>query len=614
MPHRDTTAVISSTYYSKMRAPALETICSGQELEIPPKPEAISISGQGRHGKGKPRRVVIFALLSLVVLTQAFDTTCISVTLPIIATDLDATASESLSLGTAFLLATTIAQPLFTEFSHVVGWKPAFLSALAISIAGSITCGCAQKTDVLLTGRIIQGIGAGGPQPLAAVILTDLFPIRERAWWISFLNIPWAIGTASGPLLGGFFTQTEAIGWRWLFWLNLPPLAVSMVAAWVWLGYDKPMKSFGWRQLASVDWIGISLFVISAAALSIPLSWVSSHFPWSSLKVIIPLCFGVTGFVVLGWYETSVATKPMFRPSLFRRVSTVFQFVNITLHGILMWVTLYYLSLFYLGVKGLSPLLTGVWALPAILTVAPLAVVVGQIASRTGHYRSFLLVGWGLTIPVYFVMTLIKEETADWELILISFSLGVSLGTLVPGMSIGVQATVSNADAGHAVAMMYILRAGGQTMGVAIGQSVFCSRLNKLLEEQGIGGDDTQNLTKSMGHSLVYLKGNEEPLLEAVAQALQTVWFTSAALATVAATLAVFTSCPRLLKDNEDGAQVVNWHKPGGQTCDKPSEEGQWRGQRRRPSGIAGERIASTERRVSPSCQLEQRARAIQAN
>lgn len=121
--------------------------------------------------------------------------------------------AESLSLGTTFLLATTVTQPIFSELSHVIGRKPAYLAALAVFISGTILCGCAQDSTVLLIGRTVQGAGAGGPQALSAMILTDLFPLRQRARWVSFLNISWALGTIAGPLLGGAFTENKDIGW-----------------------------------------------------------------------------------------------------------------------------------------------------------------------------------------------------------------------------------------------------------------------------------------------------------------------------------------------------------------------------------------------------------------
>ncbi|KAF7535129.1 hypothetical protein G7Z17_g13261 [Cylindrodendrum hubeiense] len=170
-------------------------------------------------------RIPIFLVLSLVTLTQAFDATCICVTLPTIASELDASVSESLSLGTTFLLATTVTQPIFSELSHVVGRKPAYLTALAIFMGGTIICGCARNSIVLLVGRSVQGAGAGGPQALSAVILTDLFSLRQRARWVSFLNISWALGTIAGPLLGGAFAQNENIGWGQAFSSDMTSLS-----------------------------------------------------------------------------------------------------------------------------------------------------------------------------------------------------------------------------------------------------------------------------------------------------------------------------------------------------------------------------------------------------
>lgn len=66
---------------------------------------------------------------------------------------------------------------------------------------------------MLLVGRSIQGVGAGGPQPLGAMILVDLYPLRKRSKMVSYLTAPWALGTALGPVLGGIFTSSEAMGW-----------------------------------------------------------------------------------------------------------------------------------------------------------------------------------------------------------------------------------------------------------------------------------------------------------------------------------------------------------------------------------------------------------------
>lgn len=129
-----------------------------------------------------------------------------------IADELNASVSESLSLGTSFLLAMTVSQPLFIEFSSVWGRKVAYVSTVLVFIVGTLICGCANSSTLLLVGRCVQGVGAGGPQPLAAMILADIYPIRKRSKLVAFLNIPWAVGTALGPILGGIFTDSD-IGW-----------------------------------------------------------------------------------------------------------------------------------------------------------------------------------------------------------------------------------------------------------------------------------------------------------------------------------------------------------------------------------------------------------------
>ena len=130
-----------------------------------------------------------------------------------IAHELNASTSESLSLGIVFLLGATGAQPIFIEFSAVTGRKLAYLFALVLFVGGTVVCGAATSTKMLLAGRGIQGFGAGGPLPLGALILTDLFTLRKRSKWVSFLNVSWALGTVSGPLIAGVFTQNEHIGW-----------------------------------------------------------------------------------------------------------------------------------------------------------------------------------------------------------------------------------------------------------------------------------------------------------------------------------------------------------------------------------------------------------------
>jgi MFS family permease len=116
-------------------------------------------------------------------------------------------------MGSVFLLATAIAQPIFAEMAHVVGRRPAYVASLVVFIAGTVLCGSAESSIMLLTGRAVQGVGSGGPQALSGIIHADMFTIRERSRWMSYQHVSWALGTIAGPIIGGAVVQNKDSQW-----------------------------------------------------------------------------------------------------------------------------------------------------------------------------------------------------------------------------------------------------------------------------------------------------------------------------------------------------------------------------------------------------------------
>ncbi|KAI8723882.1 MFS domain-containing protein [Fusarium sp. LHS14.1] len=512
------------------------------------------------------RKVGILVVMNTVALVQAFDATCICVTLPALAKELDASFSESLSMGSVFLLATAISQPIFAELAHVIGRRPAYIAALTIFISGTILCGAARNSLMLLAGRVVQGVGSGGPQALSGMILADLFPIRERSRWVAYQNVSWALGTIAGPLVGGAFVENVDSNWRWIFWCTLPFLGCSFIGCIFMLGYDSHQRN--WRLIKDLDWIGILLFAISSVSILLPLTWGGSRFPWKSAQVLVPIGISIVSFVALGAYER-VAKKPMFRQSLFRNRSTILQFINAMIHGIIMWMVLYYLAVFFLGVKGKSPLMTGVWALPATVTVAPVAAVVGIVAYKTGKYQGFMIGGWGLLVAILGAMTVLDQDTTTHTTLIIILLLGIAMGLLIPVMSIGVQATVEEGDVGHAISMIYALRTMGQCLGIAIGITVFSSQLRTELKSMNQDTDHANNAMKLIKVSIEQGGFGRKKMTEAVVMALKHLWATGSALAGLAFILGLFARCPKLPKNPEDHVEQATGFPatPIGRVC-----------------------------------------------
>ncbi|KAM0344332.1 hypothetical protein ACHAPU_007690 [Fusarium lateritium] len=499
------------------------------------------------------RNLGILFVMNTVALVQAFDATCISVVLPALARELDATFSEALSMGSIFLLATAISQPIFAELAHVVGRRPAYIASLVIFMVGTILCGAAKSSSMLLGGRAVQGVGSGGPQALSGLILTDMFPARKRSQSMAIQNMSWAIGTIAGPLVGGAIVQTKDSQWRWIFWCSLPLLGLSLAGAMFLLGYDKDQRNCS--LIKNLDWIGILMYIISSTSLVLPLTWAGSRFPWKSPQIIAPLAISAVGFVALGFYERK-AKRPMFPQSMFKEKSTILQFINATIHGILMWMVLYYLAVYFLGVKGQTPLMTGVWALPATITVAPMAAIVGLVAYKTGKYQGFLIGGWALLVTVFGVMTILDKDTSTPVILVITMFIGVAMGLLFPVMSIGVQAIVKKDDVGHAVSMIYVLRTMGQCLGIALGIVVFSIELARALAKMGLDSAQVENAMKSIKASVEQGGIGQSPVADAVSTALQHLWVTGCVLAGLALVLSLFTRCPNLPRDDEPASST----------------------------------------------------------
>ncbi|RFN44719.1 multidrug transporter [Fusarium flagelliforme] len=501
------------------------------------------------HQMSRWRRLGILAVLNIVTAIAAFDATCICVILPhqSIARELDASFSMSLSMGAAVLLASAISQPLFAEAAHVFGRRPAYLAALALFITGSLLSCFAKNAGMLLAGRTTQGIGSGGPVALSNLVTADLYTARKRFGSFAYQNMFWAMGTVSGPLVGGAIVQTKDSAWRYIYWGTLPFLALSFAGSWALMGYDKHHRNI--RDIKNFDWGGAFLYIASSVCLVLPLSWGGSVYPWKSAAVIVPFTICVLSFISLWVYEKKIE-RPMFRKSLFRSPSTICHLAMAVLHGLLMWMVLYYLAVYYMGVKYKTPLMTGVWALPATLTVAPMAALVGLVTSKTGRYQGFLVGGWTLLVTIFGALTILDKDSSAGTILVLVMFLGTAMGFLLPVNSIGVTATCDKQDAGHGMAMIVVLRTLGQCLGIAVGMSIFSTQLAKELNSVGLIKVPVNDAIQLMRASMESQAAHSTFMSMAVAASLKKVWMAGSVMAGLGLILAIFARSPRLPRDS----------------------------------------------------------------
>ncbi|KAK1759509.1 major facilitator superfamily domain-containing protein [Echria macrotheca] len=402
-------------------------------------------------------------------------------------------------MGTVFSLTATIFQQPIAEVSHVIGRLPAFMLVLFVFFTGSVVAARASDMTMLLIGRGVQGIASGG-SVLIALVLTDMIELRDRATWLSVQN------------------AIQALGLRWLFWINLPPIAIAAVALVLLLGFERP-KDGMIQALKKVDWVGIFIFMPSTVAILVPFTMGGILFPWSSWRAIVPLVLGVGGLVLLGVHQRYVAKYPMFRISLFEKWVTVFAFMGQAVFGLCVNMIFYYLVVYWSGIRGFDEILTGVALLPETFSIPIAAIVCGLLMRQTGNIRGAMLIGWPLTSLSIGLLWFLDSKTPLAVLVVINVGVGLGAGTIASALNVALLASTKKEDNGHAMAMGFLCKSAGMCFGIAIGTAVFTVEMRHELEKMG-GADVT---AESFLRALREVKGDERGRM-VIVHALRILW------------------------------------------------------------------------------------------
>ena len=169
-------------------------------------------------------RGLTVAGLVLALAMAAMEMTVVSTAMPTVVAELGGLQYYSW-VTTAYMLTSTVTVPIYGKLADLHGRKPVMLVAMALFLLGSMASGQARSMEQLIVFRAIQGIGAGGMQPMALTIVGDIFNLEERAKMQGVFGAVWGIAGLAGPLLGGLIVAT--LSWRWVFYVNVPFGVVS---------------------------------------------------------------------------------------------------------------------------------------------------------------------------------------------------------------------------------------------------------------------------------------------------------------------------------------------------------------------------------------------------
>lgn len=336
--------------------------------------------------------------------------------------------------------------------------------------AASILAALSTSMHMLIASRALQGAAAGGLIQLVMITISDLFSMRERTFYFTFLEVIWALAGSTGPLLGGAFTQL--VSWRWNFWINLPVCATTFVLLLIYLDVHNPRTKI-LEGLRAVDWFGTASILGVVLMLLLGLDFGGAVFPWSSPTVICLLVFGVVMAAVFLVGEKHWARDPLMPLHLFRDRSTNAAMLVCFAHGIVFTGAHYYLPLYFQSARAASPLQSGVLILSMAIPEAGFGALAGFTMHRTGRYREVLWFGLVLLTTGTGLYILLGPSTALGVVFAAEIVEGIGSGCLFQSALIAVQVMASQADTASATATFGFVREVASVISVVLGGVVF---------------------------------------------------------------------------------------------------------------------------------------------
>ncbi|WP_165350484.1 MFS transporter [Xylanimonas protaetiae] len=471
------------------------------------------------------RRLLLCVVsLGIAVVPVQLDALVAATALPTIAGDLGGFASLAW-IATAYLLAMAVGTLASGRLGDLFGRRALLVAALLVFGVGSLLSGVAPSMGFLIAARAAQGLGAGMTLTTLLAAVADVAPPEKRAQYQGVLGAIAPVSMLLGPWAGGLVT--DHLGWRWVFLLNLPLVAVALLGVVAFLRL--PVRPAGGR----VDVLGLVASSVAASAIVLAVTWGGNQYPWGSPQVLTAVGVAVVAVAALVAVERR-ATHPVLPLGLFRDRTVVLALVVLAVAmGTVLMSATNYLPAYLELVQGHSAANSGLLLLPLLLPAIATAGVLGRWTTTPTRIRAALLGGAAVLAAACALLATMTAATPGWQTAAYQVVAGLGMGALFMTPMVLVQNAVPPAVVGAATGTAGFVRMLGAAAGTGALGSVFTHAVAQRLP----AGVDAASLTPAGVAAMP--EAAQHAVRAAVASGSSSLFWVTAAVALVAVLAAV---------------------------------------------------------------------------
>ncbi len=406
---------------------------------------------------GLRRNMVTICAMTATIM-QALDTTIANVALPYMQGTLSASQDQINWVLTSYIVAAAIMTAPVGWVANRYGRKRIFILCSAGFTLASVLCGLAQDINQMVLFRLLQGVFGAALVPLSQAVMLDSYTLHERAKAMSIWGMGVMMGPIMGPSLGAWLTETYS--WHWVFFVNLPFGAITVLGLIVFM--DETKKDLSLK----FDFFGFMALAIAIGSLQLALDR-GEQLGWLESNEI------VTEFVVsaIGFYyffaHSLTTSRPFIQFALFRDRNFLTGCIFMTVMGLVLYSTMALASPYLQSVIG-YPIITAGWLLASRGCGTFLSMMMVGRMMRYIEARTLIMAGLALTAASLFRMTGWTDMTQVPEIVTVSIVQGFGFGLVFVPLSTVAFMTLPNHLRTDGTSMLTLMRNVASSVGISL--------------------------------------------------------------------------------------------------------------------------------------------------